>query len=51
MNKTVKKRSIRTQMSRTVTIVSLLSILILGITCMSGLWRMRAQTQNVTASM
>ena len=47
----MKKRSIRTQMSYTVIVVSLLSILILGITAASGLLRMRAQTLTVTADM
>lgn len=51
MQKQVKKRSIRGRVSRTMMVVSLLSILILGITSVSSLLRMRTQTLEVNGDM
>ena len=45
------KRSIRGQMARTVALVALLSIVILGITALSGLLRMRDQSLQITTDM
>lgn len=45
------KRSIRTQMSRTMAAVALLSIFLLGVAAASGLVRMRAQTLEVNQNM
>lgn len=45
------KRSIRTQMSRTMAAVALLSIFLLGVAAASGLVRMRAQTLEINHNM
>ena len=52
MSNTVKKKhSIRTRIARSMIAVSLVSIFVLGTAAVSGLLRMRAQTQEITGSM
>lgn len=51
MSNHVKKRSIRRRMSATMLAVSLLVILILGITTFTGLLQMRTQTLKITGDM
>ena len=50
-NAVKKKHSIRTRIARSMIAVSLVSIFVLGAAAVSGLLRMRAQTQEITGNM
>ncbi len=51
MKKEVKKHSIRGRIARSMTAISLVSILVLGTAAVSGLLRMQAQTLEITGDM
>ncbi len=51
MRENVKKSSIRTRIARAMTVLSVVSVIILGIAAVSGLLRMQSQTLRITADM